>query len=776
MKINFSIKNYSLKKESLILSASIAVITILFVIILSIFTYLEYNKAIKHTYISEANLVSDNINDLLTSLENYMKIIGQQISSLKDPHIYKIADILTNKIPPTIIDKGIFSWTLFDFVNSSNQMIFNSVKGIFNPPIDMSSRKHLKFTHSNPWKIFFSEPVIGNPSGQLVIPVGMGITSESKKFYGTLVAGLSITKLTAKLEQIVLKKEKVFIIVDPDNKVVSKSLAISLNDINELEKSGINFTDLAEGILHKPIYTNQFKFLHFSKMRNTPYWLLLGQNKAIAQAEIIQLIFPLLVELILLCIISILIINYFTNRVSVPVYKLAEAASNIANNKLVNISYSKYSEINILADQLKTINEVKEKLIEANNTIHLNNQLLEQKVMERTKELKSALLAKTEFLNNMSHEIRTPIQGVDGISRGLVIHWHSLSEVQKFEYANQIAKNSARLLSLVGHLLDLAKFTSGKMLLDLQEVDLTNSIKEIIEECKTLYINDRNIRIVLNNNEQAIVVADKERILQVLRNLFVNAIKFSPDDSVIIAKLVSSEITYDNDNKIEGLHFTIIDQGIGIPEEEIHSIFESFTQSSITKTKAGGTGLGLSIVSEIIEAHHGKIWAENNKTTKGANFNFILPLIQAKTMDNHQIVAENDSYHNNVTVSKVATILMIDDEDACLISMELLLKGTNYNLITINGGYQGLDYLNRNSNIVDLMLLDLMMPEIYGLNLLIELKNNQRLANIPVILQSGTSDSSEIDKAYQLGVVSYIKKPYQKQIVLSEIAKALSNL
>ncbi|AIL65894.1 Sensor histidine kinase [Rickettsiales bacterium Ac37b] len=400
---------------------------------------------------------------------------------------------------------------------------------------------------------------------------------------------------------------------------------------------------------------------------------------------------------------------------------------------------------------------------------------LEQKVEERTLELQQALAAKTEFLNNMSHEIRTPMQGFTSLSEGLVEHWQVLEEQKKYELADKIASNAKRLSSLLSHLLDLSKFQAGKMRLSLEKIDLNLIITEMIEEAKTLYINGKQLQINFTPLKDAFILADKERIGQVLRNLFVNSIKFSPNNSTITVSLELSEITYDDQNKSEAYHFAIKDEGIGVPENELYTIFEVFVQSSKTKTKAGGTGLGLAICKEIIEAHHGEIWAENNQD-QGATFNFVVPISQAKQVDGHKIIAENNveiPTKPTTQTTKTTNILIIDDEDACLMSMELLLFGSGYNLHKAAGGYAGLEYLKEHFKEIDLILLDLMMPDIYGLNVLAEIKQDPALRKIPVILQTGSSDNAEIERAFTLGIFTYIKKPYQKQNVIAELAQAL---
>ena len=243
------------------------------------------------------------------------------------------------------------------------------------------------------------------------------------------------------------------------------------------------------------------------------------------------------------------------------------------------------------------------------------NESLEKKVQKRTLELKEALAAKTEFLNNMSHEIRTPIQGFTTLSKGLVDHWYNFDEKKKIKLAKTVASNAERLASLTTNLLDLSKFTANKMLLNLKQINLTALTETIITECEELYIHDKNIKIECIKPKQAMLMADEEKITQVLRNLFVNAIKFSPDNSLIKATITLSD---------NNCCFVLVDQAVGVPENELETIFESFTQSSRTKTNAGGTGLGLSICKKIIDAHHGKLWAENN-IDSGASFYFTIP-------------------------------------------------------------------------------------------------------------------------------------------------------
>ncbi len=386
------------------------------------------------------------------------------------------------------------------------------------------------------------------------------------------------------------------------------------------------------------------------------------------------------------------------------------------------------------------------------------NDKLELLVKERTLELQEALSFKTKFLNNMSHEIRTPVQGIHGISEGLVANWEKFNDKKKFDSAKLVAKGADRLLSLVGNLLDISKFSAGKMLLDIDAVDMNKALDDMIEECKTLYLQDKKIKFKFAHAKNTIIAADRERIAQVMRNLFFNAIKFSPSGSTITATINTSTLPKDS-GAVPAIHVAISDQGVGVPEKDLDTIFSPFIQSSITETKAGGTGLGLTISQQIIEAHGGRIWVYNNPEG-GAVFNFLLPMHQPDHVVKQVIKPRVDE---NAPI----TLLAIDDEESLLVSVEMMLMGTKFELVKARSGREALEYLKDHK--VDIILLDLMMPDMYGLDVLAALKADEALKEIPVILQSGTSDEAAVKKAYEMGIAAWVKKPYRKASVLATL-------
>ncbi len=233
----------------------------------------------------------------------------------------------------------------------------------------------------------------------------------------------------------------------------------------------------------------------------------------------------------------------------------------------------------------------------------------------------SANVAKGEFLANMSHELRTPMHGIISFTqlclkqfKGQPLDEKKIDKLQKF--LTNIDTSGQRLLGLLNNLLDLSKLEAGKEELSLKKHDLLQLSQQIHNEISGK-IQEKKITFKIQAPEFSTHInCDKSKILQVLSNVINNALKFSPENKTIELIFEKTEIKLgkraSDTEKTEGILLSIVDQGPGIPEDELLTVFDKFIQSSKTKSGAGGTGLGLAISKEIVSMHNGKIWVEHN--------------------------------------------------------------------------------------------------------------------------------------------------------------------
>lgn len=316
-----------------------------------------------------------------------------------------------------------------------------------------------------------------------------------------------------------------------------------------------------------------------------------------------------------------------------PIMNLLGTAKAVSENHNYSVRAQKTTEdeLGILVD---AFNEMLSQIHERDQDVLVAKEWLELKVIERTQELKNAKeaaeganMAKSEFLANMSHELRTPMHAVLSYADFGIEEVEEASNEEILKYFTRIRDSGVRLLSLLNNLLDLSKLEAGRMEFEIKENSISYSLQLVIKELQRL-LEEKNLQLVIqkeDENENYTGLFDSGKIVQVIYNLFSNAIKFSPNNGVITVSIGYTQYTPPGkDREIRGLSFSVKDQGIGIPEDELERVFDKFVQSSKTTTGAGGTGLGLSICLEIVREHNGIIWCENNED-RGANFTFIVP-------------------------------------------------------------------------------------------------------------------------------------------------------
>ena len=246
-----------------------------------------------------------------------------------------------------------------------------------------------------------------------------------------------------------------------------------------------------------------------------------------------------------------------------------------------------------------------------------NNLFLSSKVEDQKNELSRLHQLKNEFLRNLEHEAHTPITGITSMGQVLYEKYDKLNEEQKRKGLEEIAKSSEKLTSLVNNLIDLSKLENINYKLNKIKVNLTDLVYERLEICQKLYIEKKdkeNLNFDLKIEAKLTALCDEYYIARTIDSIIINAIQYCKKGTIAITLKSTKNHT---------VEFSVKDEGIGIPKDELLDIFDPFTVSSKTKTPSGGRGIGLTLCKKVVTAHGGTITASSEN--KGSLFRVILP-------------------------------------------------------------------------------------------------------------------------------------------------------
>lgn len=413
----------------------------------------------------------------------------------------------------------------------------------------------------------------------------------------------------------------------------------------------------------------------------------------------------------------------------------------------------------------------------------------EERLRQINKDLERASQLKSEFLASMSHELRTPLNSILGFSDLLQRQTGGKLTERQVNHVKAIEKSGQHLLQLINDILDLSKIEAGKVELDLEPV----SVHELCSQClKMIQPRAEMKRLALSlelDYQIGTVLLDERRVRQMLINLLSNAVKFTPEGGKV---KLAGRLAYGNqlaedvrpdhspvNMTTPYLCLEVSDSGIGVPQDKWHLLFRPFQQvDSSLRRRHEGTGLGLALTKRLAELHGGTV-SFQSVVGEGSTFRIWLPLREPP----RQLVKESarsevsldalTNTANEKATGNVKRILVVEDQPLNQILIAELLESEGYTVEMICDGRAMLETiyspLVKPSSLPDLILMDIQLPEVDGLELIRQLKAHPIWKKVPVIAVTAMAMPGDRDRCLEAGADGYLSKPIEVKQVLSTV-------
>ena len=398
------------------------------------------------------------------------------------------------------------------------------------------------------------------------------------------------------------------------------------------------------------------------------------------------------------------------------------------------------------------------------------NRLLEQQrdtEKELNEKLQAATQSKLVFFTNVSHDLRTPLtlisEPVEQLARA-----DNLTPQQ--QTLIRIADKNVKILRrLINQILDFRKYENGKLDLHLTEIDLGNALRDWIESFHSLS-GKRDMKLTLNLPDVPLRMAvDVEKMERVVFNLVSNAFKYTPDNGSITVDCASDGKT---------LTLKVADTGEGISERDLGNIFDRFYQ--VDRVHPNGSGIGLSLAKAFVELHEGTISVESQEG-KGSVLTVALPVRHvaetvadaAKRIEESEVTAELSSVETELVFENDKPVLLVIDDNRDIQQLIRQLLGTDYNIITAGNGKDGVRMAAKYTP--DLVVCDVMMPVMDGLECCRRIKSEVSTSHIPVLMLTACSMDEQRIQGYDSGADAYLSKPFNADVLRSRCASLIAN-
>ena len=380
-------------------------------------------------------------------------------------------------------------------------------------------------------------------------------------------------------------------------------------------------------------------------------------------------------------------------------------------------------------------------------------------------------MMKIKFFTNVSHELRTPLTLIITPLEKLLKNAHTVEEKKQFQV---IYRNARRLLNLVNQLLDFKRMEGDEFNLNPSEGDIVQFIRDLVWSFSDLS-EKKNIHLSFNTSiGSQETFFDMDKVEKIIFNLLSNAFKFTPEHGYVSVNL---DVIMESKSKL--LQIRVKDTGIGIPADKKQRVFERFFQDEVPRSMVNqGSGIGLAITQEFVKLHGGSIDLES-QVGKGSTFVVKLPIMDIRsefTDDEIEsgIFADELETDENVSVQKDETkpsLMLVEDNEDFRVYLKSNLK-SQYTIIEASNGRQGLE--KAFSLVPDLIVSDIMMPELNGVELCKKIKEDPRTSHIPVILLTARTAQEQEIEGFHSGANDYITKPFSFEILESRIQNLLN--